>query len=116
MVSGIFFFFQAEDGIRDSSVTGVQTCALPISLAYFNHGGNKQERGEEDHHEESISTFTALVCRSWACGVHADGGAACSSRLAVPRSPEETSSYSRLVLPILRMRKRFSRTAPSATM
>src|SRR5260370_13151808 len=27
-----FFFFQAEDGIRDSSVTGVQTCALPIFL------------------------------------------------------------------------------------
>src|SRR5260370_4465411 len=27
---GFFFFFQAEDGIRDSSVTGVQTCALPI--------------------------------------------------------------------------------------
>src|SRR5882762_8270489 len=29
----VFFFFQAEDGIRDSSVTGVQTCALPISAA-----------------------------------------------------------------------------------
>src|SRR5947209_14748571 len=28
----IFFFFQAEDGIRDIGVTGVQTCALPISL------------------------------------------------------------------------------------
>src|SRR5437764_14893249 len=27
------FFFQAEDGIRDTSVTGVQTCALPISRA-----------------------------------------------------------------------------------
>src|SRR5262249_59416384 len=27
----VFFFFQAEDGIRDWSVTGVQTCALPIS-------------------------------------------------------------------------------------
>src|SRR5438093_11411581 len=27
---GSFFFFQAEDGIRDWSVTGVQTCALPI--------------------------------------------------------------------------------------
>src|SRR5437660_1922182 len=26
-----FFFFQAEDGIRDGHVTGVQTCALPIS-------------------------------------------------------------------------------------
>src|SRR5690606_40414185 len=29
----LFFFFQAEDGIRDFHVTGVQTCALPISLA-----------------------------------------------------------------------------------
>src|SRR6266478_7314179 len=28
-----FFFFQAEDGIRDLTVTGVQTCALPICLA-----------------------------------------------------------------------------------
>src|SRR5437879_7079539 len=28
----LFFFFQAEDGIRDTSVTGVQTCALPISM------------------------------------------------------------------------------------
>src|SRR5260221_10325899 len=28
-----FFFFQAEDGIRDHCVTGVQTCALPISLS-----------------------------------------------------------------------------------
>ena len=28
----VFFFFQAEDGIRDYDVTGVQTCALPISL------------------------------------------------------------------------------------
>src|SRR5256885_6723635 len=27
----LFFFFQAEDGIRDYKVTGVQTCALPIS-------------------------------------------------------------------------------------
>src|SRR5436190_21971685 len=28
----LFFFFQAEDGIRDHCVTGVQTCALPISI------------------------------------------------------------------------------------
>src|SRR5699024_11851107 len=28
-----FFFFQAEDGIRDRNVTGVQTCALPICLS-----------------------------------------------------------------------------------
>src|SRR5215210_1051998 len=31
MAHEAFFFFQAEDGIRDTSVTGVQTCALPIS-------------------------------------------------------------------------------------
>src|SRR5690606_38071147 len=29
----LFFFFQAEDGIRDFHVTGVQTCALPILLS-----------------------------------------------------------------------------------
>src|SRR5256885_10848311 len=38
------FFFQAEDGIRDYKVTGVQTCALPISYAgavgYFSYNGN----------------------------------------------------------------------------
>ena len=28
-----FFFFQAEDGIRDKLVTGVQTCALPIYVS-----------------------------------------------------------------------------------
>src|SRR3989441_9813032 len=33
-----FFFFQAEDGIRDKLVTGVQTCALPISV--FNTVGS----------------------------------------------------------------------------
>src|SRR5699024_5934233 len=36
-----FFFFQAEDGIRDRNVTGVQTCALPIS-------GGQQE--QNSHH------------------------------------------------------------------
>src|SRR5256886_17113676 len=35
----VFFFFQAEDGIRDLTVTGVQTCALPISaVAAVNTG------------------------------------------------------------------------------
>src|SRR5690554_6975999 len=34
----VFFFFQAEDGIRDADVTGVQTCALPISLVCYRLG------------------------------------------------------------------------------
>ena len=37
-----FFFFQAEDGIRDDLVTGVQTCALPISAT---RTGQYKKRG-----------------------------------------------------------------------
>src|SRR2546425_499957 len=33
-ISHVFFFFQAEDGIRDKLVTGVQTCALPICRSW----------------------------------------------------------------------------------
>src|SRR5260370_8105358 len=40
MLQLVFFFFQAEDGIRDSSVTGVQTCALPISEGVTNTYGS----------------------------------------------------------------------------
>src|SRR5262249_59453804 len=43
----LFFFFQAEDGIRDWSVTGVQTCALPISF-YFQRGGLDERAGLEE--------------------------------------------------------------------
>src|SRR2546422_4193973 len=39
----VFFFFQAEDGIRDVAVTGVQTCALPIST-YGTTGSRPSER------------------------------------------------------------------------
>src|SRR6266481_4126127 len=40
-----FFFFQAEDGIRDGTVTGVQTCALPISIPSSSDGPSEW-RGE----------------------------------------------------------------------
>src|SRR2546428_10456680 len=40
----VFFFFQAEDGIRDLIVTGVQTCALPISLRRTSYSPNIKER------------------------------------------------------------------------
>src|SRR5689334_24734904 len=36
---GLGFFFQAEDGIRDGTVTGVQTCALPIWLQLLTRAG-----------------------------------------------------------------------------
>src|SRR2546430_6437383 len=37
-----FFFFQAEDGIRDLTVTGVQTCALPISTSWGSTGATPE--------------------------------------------------------------------------
>src|SRR3712207_5867782 len=39
-LTSFFFFFQAEDGIRDIDVTGVQTCALPIFKARFDEEAN----------------------------------------------------------------------------
>ena len=53
------FFFQAEDGIRDWSVTGVQTCALPISrLSSHGHIGDDRQfrnclRSTPDRHSKT---------------------------------------------------------------
>src|SRR5260370_20324644 len=47
-----FFFFQAEDGIRDSSVTGVQTCALPICQFTFGY--------DSSHNLTSITNPTTI--------------------------------------------------------
>src|SRR2546425_13195192 len=45
MCFSVVFFFQAEDGIRDKLVTGVQTCALPISGGAAAGVGNGPPRG-----------------------------------------------------------------------
>src|SRR5256885_3117013 len=45
--SRCYFFFQAEDGIRDYKVTGVQTCALPI-LSARSTGAAPRQRGSSD--------------------------------------------------------------------
>src|SRR5260221_7145216 len=46
-----FFFFQAEDGIRDHCVTGVQTCALPIYCLSFSFAAMS----------EKLKQFNAIV-------------------------------------------------------
>src|ERR1039457_7535648 len=58
----VFFFFKAEDAIRDYKVTGVQTCALPI---YAGHEQLQQAEGEEversrDQEREKISVGAAV--------------------------------------------------------
>src|SRR2546421_5815714 len=52
-----FFFFQAEDGIRDLIVTGVQTCALPISTSCLRPGGKRSA-------SRSIVALTSLATSS----------------------------------------------------
>src|SRR2546427_7394877 len=76
-----FFFFQAEDGIRDLTVTGVQTCALPICAAgraeraRRPQGGRPclragdgrrgpQRRGtRSEEHTSELQSQSNLVCR-----------------------------------------------------
>src|SRR5256886_11754362 len=57
-VSVAVFFFQAEDGIRDLTVTGVQTCALPISVT---SGGVSPS--------SSATIWDTIVWWPWPCGV-----------------------------------------------
>src|SRR6266540_5538094 len=55
-----FFFFQAEDGIRDRDVTGVQTCALPI----YRDGARVQVALEAVELRHEISVELGLQVRS----------------------------------------------------
>src|SRR3712207_8620545 len=58
----VCFFFQAEDGIRDIGVTGVQTCALPISAAWTPNGFRAEGKfsiGPGMSASETIHTTTA---------------------------------------------------------
>src|SRR5437762_13616036 len=80
MISGeveeisVSFFFQAEDGIRDTSVTGVQTCALPISAlepGQRDLGGEGYDREDEHRREDPV-------------GVEEIGRASCRERVWVP--------------------------------
>src|SRR5215208_3496516 len=73
----LFFFFQAEDGIRDGHVTGVQTCALPICIRVF------------------TPVSTTITPSGWSMtqhqigsgSVHAPPSAVLSKRNAPPPSP-----------------------------
>src|SRR5690606_40327298 len=76
----VFFFFQAEDGIRDFHVTGVQTCALPISCATCGHcggrdfpacscsrrgGSSRSPRSSGSAPRRSEERRVGKECRSW---------------------------------------------------
>src|SRR6266545_5336690 len=62
-----FFFFQAEDGIRDKLVTGVQTCALPISEQYCAHDTCRGWGGACPHARSDASRSGGARQRPPAC-------------------------------------------------
>src|SRR5207249_7503099 len=79
--AGGFFFFQAEDGIRDRNVTGVQTCALPIyretdtlaadSGAAALRRPRAREFGALDGYVPALDDPDALALGEGAAGAHA---------------------------------------------
>src|SRR5207237_3701213 len=86
------FFFQAEDGIRDSSVTGVQTCALPI---YDGRGGDvlQHHRGGSDGGPVAVPYRADHLARGPEMAFFADRGRAGTDRgrgdvAHLPRSEE----------------------------
>src|SRR2546430_3813455 len=58
-----FFFFQAEDGIRDLTVTGVQTCALPISSRAPR--SSLAARNIRERHGGDMQSLQAFNFRQW---------------------------------------------------
>src|SRR2546426_9042454 len=92
----IFFFFQAEDGIRDYKVTGVQTCALPISTArgistlqggrlfsftqFSESRGGKNQTEREDPVGDATSIFVDDAGRAWVRSEERRVGKECRSR------------------------------------
>src|SRR5712675_2474138 len=71
-LSAFFFFFQAEDGIRDVAVTGVQTCALPIftqhsyrtaAVASRRMSSAPQNFRRSEEHTSELQSRLHLVCR-----------------------------------------------------
>src|SRR5699024_11332514 len=82
----VLFFFQAEDGIRDRNVTGVQTCALPISRSARPSG-----RRRTVLRDDAARASRAPAGRPPRSPEHPDEGSAGSDRPAPCRGSSRTT-------------------------
>src|SRR6266496_5830483 len=89
----VFFFFQAEDGIRDLYVTGVQTCALPICCVRI-------LRVSVSHPGDCHEAYFDVVCRG------------CAARLRSEEHTSELQSRRDLVCRLLLEKKKRNLTSP----
>src|SRR5437867_6551972 len=91
-----FFFFQAEDGIRDRTVTGVQTCALPISQLRRIPLGASRRYWSMTQHAQGSSSHRDMACactrRAWAAWILVVlGGAVPSPAQTLTPAPERVA-------------------------
>src|SRR5207253_3893128 len=88
-----FFFFQAVDGIRDGHVTGVQTCALPISspvcsfivtLHFYSwYWAYKTCNEMKEHTGDGIGGVIALIVQILLSAINEIGRASCRARVQI---------------------------------
>src|SRR5438067_10441705 len=80
----LFFFFQAEDGIRDRNLTGVQTCALPIycQIAECSESIGRSQASGDARGDSGIAAWTSRA-RATAIGITRWPAATSVSLLAV---------------------------------
>src|SRR5690625_7431739 len=88
MCSPVYFFFQAEDGIRDGHVTGVQTCALPICvylhLDHAQHGLGSSSCGPANPARYRITPEPTTFAVVFTAEI---GRASCRERVGSPTGP-----------------------------
>src|SRR5690349_21952999 len=112
------FFFQAEDGIRDLYVTGVQTCALPISYAPRPHRGRRSPRRGSPGHVAGDEHRSRRIADHGPRELTARRGQPSGSHGVTGRSEEHTSelqSRRDLVCRLLleKKKKKYRETHPS---
>src|SRR2546430_11747030 len=118
-----FFFFQAEDGIRDLTVTGVQTCALPIFHGLDTEARRERRQGERQHDCRAVGVgddeagagprLPPPVEQREMLGVHLGN----EQRYRLIRSEEHTSelqSQSNLVCRLLLEKKKKKKTTSNS--
>src|SRR3990170_8635171 len=96
-----FFFFQAEDGIRDDLVTGVQTCALPISVRSGRRTRRTETRPDRAFRGVKATVVSVIIARSVTLSSSTNRRVASESMPDPPRSTNVTTISGRALLTAL---------------
>src|SRR2546430_7374369 len=109
----VFFFFQAEDGIRDLTVTGVQTCALPISYGRWPDLAPLEQHEHRPRRISSNASFAGVGhcvrdLRLPAC----DFAKLCHGERRDRKSTRLNSSHSQISYAVFCLKKKKQRNLP----